>query len=126
MSKDFDVIVIGSGPGGYVAAIRAAQLGLKTACVEKWKNADGITMYGSKPPSDAKNVEKVGGEKQLSTYSSKKLMGGLKHYSEQANQYKKEAESNNSKVIEENGIEAEDFSESYDEPEVNIESVEQP
>ena len=32
--KSFDVIVIGSGPGGYVAAIRAAQLGLETACVE--------------------------------------------------------------------------------------------
>ena len=31
---DFDLIVIGAGPGGYVAAIRAAQLGLKTACVE--------------------------------------------------------------------------------------------
>ena len=31
---DFDVLVIGSGPGGYVAAIRAAQLGLKTACAE--------------------------------------------------------------------------------------------
>ena len=36
MSNKFDVIVIGGGPGGYVAAIRAAQLGLKTACVEKW------------------------------------------------------------------------------------------
>ncbi len=36
MSKQYDVIVIGGGPGGYVAAIRAAQLGLKTACVEKW------------------------------------------------------------------------------------------
>lgn len=36
MSKDYDVVVIGSGPAGYVAAIRAAQLGLKTACVEKW------------------------------------------------------------------------------------------
>ena len=34
MDKNFDVIVIGSGPGGYVCAIRAAQLGLKTACVE--------------------------------------------------------------------------------------------
>ncbi|MBT5332105.1 MAG: dihydrolipoyl dehydrogenase [Porticoccaceae bacterium] len=46
MSKDFDVIVIGSGPGGYVAAIRAAQLGLKTACVEKWKNAEGKGVNG--------------------------------------------------------------------------------
>ena len=36
MSEQFDVIVIGSGPAGYVAAIKAAQLGLKTACVEKW------------------------------------------------------------------------------------------
>ncbi|NGX39089.1 MAG: Dihydrolipoyl dehydrogenase [Chlamydiae bacterium] len=35
MAEKFDVVVIGSGPGGYVAAIRAAQLGLKTACVEK-------------------------------------------------------------------------------------------
>ena len=35
MSDSFDVIVIGSGPGGYVCAIRAAQLGLKVACVEK-------------------------------------------------------------------------------------------
>jgi dihydrolipoamide dehydrogenase len=36
MSQQFDVIVIGAGPGGYVAAIRAAQLGLKTACVDAW------------------------------------------------------------------------------------------
>ena len=35
MSFDFDVVVIGAGPGGYVAAIRAAQLGLKTAIVER-------------------------------------------------------------------------------------------
>lgn len=42
----YDVIVIGSGPGGYVAAIRAAQLGLKTACVEKWKNDDGKIVNG--------------------------------------------------------------------------------
>src|SRR5665213_2356160 len=35
MANDFDLIVIGSGPGGYVAAIRAAQLGLKTAIVER-------------------------------------------------------------------------------------------
>ena len=34
----YDLIVIGGGPGGYVAAIRAAQLGLKTACVERWRD----------------------------------------------------------------------------------------
>lgn len=38
MSNQYDVIVIGGGPGGYVAAIRCAQLGLKTACVEQWIN----------------------------------------------------------------------------------------
>ena len=38
MSDKYDVVIIGSGPAGYVAAIRAAQLGLKTACIEKWKN----------------------------------------------------------------------------------------
>ena len=36
VNQDFEVIVIGAGPGGYVAAIRCAQLGMKTACVEKW------------------------------------------------------------------------------------------
>jgi len=46
MSDKFDVIVIGSGPAGYVAAIRAAQLGLKTACVEKWKNSEGKGVNG--------------------------------------------------------------------------------
>jgi len=46
MSADYDVIVIGAGPGGYVAAIRAAQLGLKTACVEKWLDEAGKTVYG--------------------------------------------------------------------------------
>ncbi|MCB1451871.1 MAG: FAD-binding protein, partial [Nitratireductor sp.] len=35
MAADYDVIIIGSGPGGYVTAIRAAQLGLKTAIVER-------------------------------------------------------------------------------------------
>ena len=45
MDKNFDVIVIGAGPGGYVAAIRAAQLGLKTACVEKWHDS-GAPVYG--------------------------------------------------------------------------------
>ena len=42
---DFDVTVIGSGPGGYVAAIRAAQLGLKTALVEKWPALGGTCLH---------------------------------------------------------------------------------
>ncbi|MEH6825189.1 MAG: dihydrolipoyl dehydrogenase [Motiliproteus sp.] len=46
MSQKFDVVVIGAGPGGYVAAIRAAQLGLKTACVEKWIDDKGATILG--------------------------------------------------------------------------------
>ena len=46
MSQQFDVIVIGAGPGGYVAAIRAAQLGLKTACIEKWIGKDGKPSLG--------------------------------------------------------------------------------
>jgi dihydrolipoamide dehydrogenase len=41
MAKNFDVVVIGGGPGGYIAAIRAAQLGFATACVDEWKNAQG-------------------------------------------------------------------------------------
>lgn len=46
MSKEFDVVVIGSGPAGYHAAIRCAQLGFKTACIEKWLNKDDKTVYG--------------------------------------------------------------------------------
>jgi dihydrolipoamide dehydrogenase len=42
----FDVVVIGGGPGGYVAAIRAAQLGLTTACVDEWRGADGKPALG--------------------------------------------------------------------------------
>lgn len=45
-SKKFDVIVIGAGPGGYVAAIRCAQLGLSTAVVDDWKNLDGKHAFG--------------------------------------------------------------------------------
>ena len=40
MSQTFDVVVIGAGPGGYIAAIRAAQLGLSTACIEGNAYAD--------------------------------------------------------------------------------------
>src|SRR6266705_1707561 len=46
MAQSFDVVVIGGGPGGYVAAIRAAQLGLKTACVDDWRGADGKPALG--------------------------------------------------------------------------------
>jgi dihydrolipoamide dehydrogenase len=46
MSEAFDVVVIGAGPGGYIAAIRAAQLGFKTACVDDWKTADGKPAPG--------------------------------------------------------------------------------
>ncbi|WP_424192144.1 dihydrolipoyl dehydrogenase [Ampullimonas aquatilis] len=46
MSKSFDVIVIGAGPGGYIGAIRAAQLGLSVACIEKWKNPKGELALG--------------------------------------------------------------------------------
>jgi dihydrolipoamide dehydrogenase len=42
----FDVVVIGGGPGGYIAAIRAAQLGLKTACIDEWRSADGKPALG--------------------------------------------------------------------------------
>jgi dihydrolipoamide dehydrogenase len=46
MPQSFDVVVIGAGPGGYIAAIRAAQLGFKTACIEGWKNARGDLKLG--------------------------------------------------------------------------------
>jgi len=46
MATEYDVVVIGSGPAGYVAAIRCGQLGFKTACVEKWLNKDEKTVYG--------------------------------------------------------------------------------
>ena len=46
MSQQFDVVVIGAGPGGYVAAIRAAQLGKSVACIEKWKNPAGTLKLG--------------------------------------------------------------------------------
>lgn len=46
MAQKFDVVVIGAGPAGYVAAIRAAQLGLKAACIEKWIGKDGKVAFG--------------------------------------------------------------------------------
>lgn len=52
-NQSFDVVVIGAGPGGYVAAIRAAQLGLKTACVEKRKSLGGTCLNVGCIPSKA-------------------------------------------------------------------------
>ena len=46
MSESFDVVVIGAGPAGYPAAIRAGQNKLKVACVDEWKNADGTYAFG--------------------------------------------------------------------------------
>ena len=46
MAKTFDVVVIGGGPGGYIAAIRAAQLGMKTACIDDAATADGKPALG--------------------------------------------------------------------------------
>lgn len=53
MSDIYDVVVIGSGPGGYVAAIRAAQLGLKTACIEKRETLGGTCLNVGCMPSKA-------------------------------------------------------------------------
>jgi dihydrolipoamide dehydrogenase len=46
MAESFDVVVIGAGPGGYTAAIRAAQLGFKVACIDDWKTAEGKPAPG--------------------------------------------------------------------------------
>ena len=46
MSKSFDVVVIGAGPAGYIAAIRAAQHGLTVACIDEWQNKDGKNAFG--------------------------------------------------------------------------------
>ncbi len=67
MSQTFDVIVIGAGPGGYIAAIRAAQLGLKTACIDEWKNAAG----GPAPGGTCTNVGCI---------PSKALLQSSEHY----------------------------------------------
>ena len=52
MSKQFDVVVIGAGPGGYIAAIRAAQLGFSVACIDEWKNDKG----GAAPGGTCTNI----------------------------------------------------------------------
>lgn len=71
MSVKFDVIVIGGGPAGYVAAIRAAQLGFKTACVEKWVNID----------KDGVKVPALGGTcLNVGCIPSKALLESSMHY----------------------------------------------
>ncbi len=67
MSKNFDVVVIGGGPGGYIAAIRAAQLGFSVACIDEWKNANG----GAAPGGTCTNVGCI---------PSKALLQSSEHY----------------------------------------------
>ena len=66
-TKQFDVIVIGAGPGGYIAAIRAAQLGFSVACVDEWKNSKG----GPAPGGTCTNVGCI---------PSKALLQSSEHY----------------------------------------------
>ena len=74
MSQSFDVIVIGGGPGGYIAAIRAAQLGFKTACIDEWKNAAG----GPAPGGTCTNVGCI---------PSKALLQSSEHYEQAAHHF---------------------------------------
>jgi len=74
MAEKFDVIVIGGGPGGYVAAIRAAQLGLKTACVDKFTGKDGKPAPG-------------GTCLNIGCIPSKALLDSSKHYHHVLHEY---------------------------------------
>ena len=67
MSKSFDVVVIGGGPGGYIAAIRAAQLGFSVACIDEWKGKDG----GPAPGGTCTNIGCI---------PSKALLQSSEHY----------------------------------------------
>ena len=73
MSKQFDVVVIGAGPGGYIAAIRAAQLGMSVACIDAWQNGQG----GPAPGGTCTNVGCI---------PSKALLQSSEHF-EQANHH---------------------------------------
>jgi dihydrolipoamide dehydrogenase len=75
-NKTFDVVVIGGGPGGYIAAIRAAQLGLSTACVDEWKNTAG----GPAPGGTCTNVGCIPSKALLQ--SSENFEHAGKHFSE--------------------------------------------
>jgi dihydrolipoamide dehydrogenase len=73
-SKSFDVVVIGGGPGGYIAAIRAAQLGFSTACIDAWKNDKG----GPAPGGTCTNVGCI---------PSKALLQSSEHYEQAAHHF---------------------------------------
>jgi dihydrolipoyl dehydrogenase len=74
MSISFDVVVIGAGPGGYIAAIRAAQLGLSTACVDAWSNAAG----GPAPGGTCTNIGCI---------PSKALLQSSEHYEQAGHRF---------------------------------------
>jgi dihydrolipoamide dehydrogenase len=76
MSKQFDVVVIGGGPGGYIAAIRAAQLGMNVACIDEWKNAAG----GPAPGGTCTNVGCIPSKALLQ--SSEHFEHANKHFEE--------------------------------------------
>lgn len=76
MSKQFDVIVIGGGPGGYIAAIRAAQLGMNVACIDAWKNDKG----GPAPGGTCTNVGCIPSKALLQ--SSEHFEHASKHFGE--------------------------------------------
>jgi dihydrolipoamide dehydrogenase len=76
MSKQFDVVVIGGGPGGYIAAIRAAQLGFQVACIDEWKNAAG----GPAPGGTCTNVGCIPSKALLQ--SSEHFEHANKHFEE--------------------------------------------
>ena len=73
MSNQFDVIVIGGGPGGYIAAIRAAQLGFSVACIDEWKNAKG----GPAPGGTCTNVGCIPSKALLQSSEPTRMRGTI-------------------------------------------------
>jgi len=76
MSKQFDVVVIGAGPGGYIAAIRAAQLGMNVACIDAWTNDKG----GPAPGGTCTNVGCIPSKALLQ--SSEHFEHATKHFAD--------------------------------------------
>ena len=69
MESNFDLVVIGGGPGGYVCAIRAAQLGLKTACIESRGALGGTCLNVGCIPSKSRSEERRVGKECRSRWS---------------------------------------------------------